>query len=88
MPAGIERNLVCKNVGILAISTYFPLSFVDQDELEDHDNASKGKYTIGLGQKQMGFCHDNEDVCSLCLTAVSDLMERYEVSYNDIGMIY
>lgn len=88
MPANTDGHCSSpKNIGILAISTYFPHSYVDQNELEQHDNVSSGKYTIGLGQKQMGFCHDNEDVCSLCLTAVSNLIERNEVSYNEIGRL-
>lgn len=30
--------------------------------MEVHDGASKGKYTIGLGQDCMGFCTEVEDV--------------------------
>ena len=44
-----------------------------------------GKYTIGLGQRGMGFCSDVEDICSLSLTAVHGLMERQNISYSDIG---
>jgi hydroxymethylglutaryl-CoA synthase len=43
-----------------------------QEALEAHDGASKGKYTIGLGQDCMSFCSDVEDVISmrflLCLS--------------------
>jgi len=45
-----------------------------QEALEAHDGASKGKYTIGLGQDCMSFCSDVEDVISMrflsCLLAV------------------
>ncbi|CAG8613604.1 22066_t:CDS:2 [Dentiscutata erythropus] len=51
-----------QNVGILAIEIYFPKRFIDQAELEQFDGVSAGKYTIGLGQTQMGYCDDREDL--------------------------
>lgn len=36
-----------------------------QEALEVHDGASKGKYTIGLGQDCMAFCSEVEDVISM-----------------------
>ena len=65
-------------VGIISLELYIPNYYVDQAELELFDGGDKfkGKYTVGLGQKQMGFVGDNEDVNSLCLTAVSRLMKR------------
>ncbi|CAK8685535.1 unnamed protein product [Clavelina lepadiformis] len=76
-----------ENVGILAIEVYFPNTYVDQSALEHYDKAPKGKYTIGLGQKEMGFCDDNEDVVSLCLTVVAQLMEKNKISYTNIGRL-
>lgn len=75
------------NVGILGIELIFPSQFVDQTELEKYDGASSGKYTIGLGQKRMGFCTDREDINSLCLTVVSKLLERHSVDYSRIGRL-
>eukprot|EP00095_Tigriopus_kingsejongensis_P001087 maker-scaffold193_size270907-snap-gene-0.13 protein:Tk01087 transcript:maker-scaffold193_size270907-snap-gene-0.13-mRNA-1 annotation:"hydroxymethylglutaryl- synthase 1" len=62
-----------KDVGIINMEIYFPSAYVDQTELESFDGVSPGKYTIGLGQTRMGFCSDNEDVNSLCLTACYQL---------------
>jgi hydroxymethylglutaryl-CoA synthase len=76
-----------EDVGIIAIETYFPYLFVDQSELEVYDGVSAGKYTIGLGQKRMGFCTDREDINSLCLTVVHRLMERHAISFMDIGRL-
>lgn len=73
------------DVGIIALELYFPAQYVDQVELEKYDGVSSGKYTIGLGQLNMGFCSDCEDINSLCLTVVQKLMERNSVSYSDIG---
>lgn len=73
------------NVGIKAIELYFPSQYVDQTDLEVYDNASTGKYTIGLGQSRMGFCADREDINSLCLTVVHNLLERNGIDPQDIG---
>ncbi|XP_019634532.1 PREDICTED: hydroxymethylglutaryl-CoA synthase, cytoplasmic-like [Branchiostoma belcheri] len=75
------------DVGIVAMEMYFPAQYVDQSQLEEYDGVSSGKYTIGLGQQKMGFCSDREDINSLCLTAVQNLMERNNVSYENIGRL-
>ncbi|KAF9614777.1 hypothetical protein IFM89_020631 [Coptis chinensis] len=76
-----------KDVGILAMEIYFPLTCVQQEALEAHDGASKGKYTIGLGQDCMAFCTDVEDVVSMSLTAVSSLLEKYQIDPKQIGRL-
>ncbi|XP_054837505.1 hydroxymethylglutaryl-CoA synthase, mitochondrial [Eublepharis macularius] len=76
-----------KDVGILALEVYFPSQYVDQVELEKYDGVEAGKYTIGLGQKQMGFCAAHEDINSLCLTVVNRLVERNSVSWDSIGRL-
>ncbi|XP_050429911.1 hydroxymethylglutaryl-CoA synthase 1 [Adelges cooleyi] len=76
-----------KDVGIRAIHFVVPSLYVDQTDLERYDQAAEGKYTIGLGQKQMGFCTDLEDINSLCLTAVSQLVENNGIDYTDIGRL-
>lgn len=73
------------DVGILGIELVFPSLYIDQTELEQFDGVSAGKYTIGLGQSKMGFCTDREDINSLCLTVVSNLLKRYNVNPKDIG---
>ncbi|KAI8138202.1 hydroxymethylglutaryl-CoA synthase [Fennellomyces sp. T-0311] len=76
-----------QNVGILALEMYFPSRCVQQSEMEAFDGVSAGKYTIGLGQEKMAFIDDREDIQSICLTAVQTLMEKYKLSYNDIGRL-
>lgn len=76
-----------ENVGILAIEVYFPYTFVNQEKLEEFDGVSKGKYTVGLGQKNMGFCGDREDINSLSLTVLNKLMERNSLNPMDIGRL-
>ncbi|KAJ1693182.1 hypothetical protein LUZ63_009880 [Rhynchospora breviuscula] len=76
-----------KDVGILAMDIYFPPTCVKQEALEVHDGASKGKYTIGLGQDCMAFCTEVEDVISMSLTAVSSLLKKYQIDPKMIGRL-
>eukprot|EP00485_Elphidium_margaritaceum_P001294 CAMPEP_0202699642 /NCGR_PEP_ID=MMETSP1385-20130828/12860_1 /ASSEMBLY_ACC=CAM_ASM_000861 /TAXON_ID=933848 /ORGANISM="Elphidium margaritaceum" /LENGTH=543 /DNA_ID=CAMNT_0049356627 /DNA_START=155 /DNA_END=1786 /DNA_ORIENTATION=- len=80
------------NAGIVSMECYFPNLYVSQDEFEAYNNVSKGKYTIGLGQKEMAFVTDREDICSISLTVLSRLMEKNMKAgiinnYDDIGWI-
>ncbi|KAL4301519.1 hypothetical protein HN51_052938 [Arachis hypogaea] len=56
-----------------------------QKVLETHDGASKGKYTISLGQDCLKFCTEVEDVISMSLTAVSSLLQKYKIDPKQIG---
>lgn len=76
-----------ENVGILAIDVYFPSTFVCQEKLEKYDGVGQGKYTIGLGQKKMAFCNDQEDINSMCLTVVKGLLEKNKIDPGDIGRL-
>ncbi|QUC21951.1 uncharacterized protein UV8b_06192 [Ustilaginoidea virens] len=76
-----------QNIGIKAIEIYFPSQYVEQCELEKFDGVAAGKYTIGLGQTKMGFCDDREDIYSLALTVVSNLLSKYKIDPNSIGRV-
>ncbi len=72
---------VSQHVGILAMDAYFPKQMVPQKDLEVADGVSTGKYTAGLGQKEMGFvAGDREDINSISLTAVASLLEKVRVA--------
>ncbi|CAD5228738.1 unnamed protein product [Bursaphelenchus okinawaensis] len=76
-----------QNVGIQAFEFYFPRRYIEQTDFEKFNGESEGKYTIGLGLKQMGYCDDNEDINSICLTATAKLLERYEIDSQQIGFV-
>ncbi|CAJ0590042.1 unnamed protein product [Cylicocyclus nassatus] len=76
-----------RDVGISAIEIYFPRNVVNQKDLEQFDKCSPGKYTIGLGQEQMGFCGDNEDIVSLSLTVTDALLRNYNIDPSSIGFL-
>lgn len=74
-------------VGISAMSVYIPRTAVAQTDLEVFDKVPAGKYTIGLGQRFMSFVTDREDVVSLALTAVHQLVTQTNISYARIGRL-
>ena len=44
--------------------------------MEEYDKAPHGKYTIGLGQTNMSFIDDKEDINSICLTVLDKLIKK------------
>jgi len=76
-----------KRVGVVASECYFPSTFVSQAALEEFDGVSPGKYTAGLGQTRMAFTGAGEDINSMMLSALTNLMEKYNLSYSDIGRL-
>lgn len=69
------------------MDAYFPKTFVKQEDLEQFDGVGKGKYTIGLEQETMAFTNDREDIYSMSLSAVSNLLEKYNISPDKIGRL-
>ncbi|CAK6439332.1 unnamed protein product [Pipistrellus nathusii] len=82
-----KTNTWPKDVGILALEVYFPAQYVDQTDLEKFNNVEAGRYTVGLGQTRMGFCSVKEDINSLCLTVVQQLMERTKLPWDAVGRL-
>ncbi len=76
-----------KNVGIKALELYIPGQYVHQADLEKYDGASTGKYTIGLGQTNMAFVNDREDIYSMALTVLKNLIDKYDIDVNNIGRL-
>lgn len=76
-----------QNVGIKAIQFYSSGQFVNQSELEQFDGVSAGKYTIGLGQTNMAFVNDREDIYSMCLSVLKKLIDENNIDVNNIGRL-
>ena len=79
--------LPTNNVGILALEVHFPTVYVKQEDLEVAYGVSKGKYTLGLGQESLAFVGDNEDINSIALTVVQNLLDKYSISPNEVGRL-
>ncbi|VEU20742.1 DEKNAAC101552 [Brettanomyces naardenensis] len=75
------------NVGIKGLEVYIPGLYVHQADLEKYDGVSAGKYTIGLGQTNMAFVNDLEDIYSMSLTVLKNLIDHYDVDVNNIGRL-
>lgn len=76
-----------QNVGIKGLEIYIPPNYVNQSDLEKFDEIPQGKYTIGLGQTNMTYVNDAQDIYSLCLTSVSNLIKNYNVDINNVGRL-
>ena len=87
MQSQIGQRSRPSNVGILGMEVYFPQLYVDQEDLEAFDKAGKGKYTIGLGQAKMSFVNDREDVNSISMTCLKNLMQKYSVDPKQVGLL-
>ena len=87
MQSQIGQRSRPSNVGILGMEVYFPQLYVDQGDLEAFDKAGKGKYTIGLGQAKMSFVNDREDVNSISMTCLKNLMQKYSVDPKQVGRL-
>jgi len=78
--------LAKENLGILAMEMYIPTRFVSQEDMEVADSC-QGKYTVGLGQNNIAFTDDREDITSIFLTVVHSLLDKYGISPADIGRL-
>ncbi|SCU86145.1 LADA_0D12596g1_1 [Lachancea dasiensis] len=76
-----------QNIGIKGFEVYIPSQCVNQADLEKFDGVSQGKYTIGLGQTNMSFVNDREDIYSMSLTVLSKLLKNYNVDPQSIGRL-
>eukprot|EP00054_Salpingoeca_dolichothecata_P017253 m.102986 g.102986 ORF g.102986 m.102986 type:complete len:480 (-) comp22375_c0_seq2:136-1575(-) len=76
-----------ENIGIKAMEIYFPKHYVAQEDLEKYDGVSPGKYTIGLAQNNMAFVDGREDINSISLTVLHNLMEKYGIPFESIGRL-
>lgn len=82
-----SSNIAPINVGIRGMELYFPYSYVDQRDLEKFDKVSSGRYTVGLGLEEMGFCGVEEDVTSVSLTVLSALLNNYQIDRGSVGYL-
>ena len=75
------------NFGIKAIEIYFPPTYVAQADLETFNGVSAGKYTKGLGQLRMACVGEREDVNSISLTCVNNLLLKNNLKPHQIGRL-
>lgn len=76
-----------RQVGIHAIEAYVPRHAVKASVLEKAHGVD-GKYTQGLMMHEFCGTGEDEDPVSIGLTALSRLMYRYNIKFEDVGMLY
>ena len=76
-----------QTLGIIDIQIYFPRYYLSQRDLEKYDKIPSGKYTIGLGQTNLSFPDDTEDINSISLTILDKLITKNSISLKDISRI-
>jgi len=81
-----DQHPMRKDAGLLGVQAFCPTHMVSMLALEEMDKCP-GKYTKGLEMKDNGFCGDNEDAASAAINAVSKLLQRLGVSWEQIGRI-
>lgn len=78
-----------EDLGNLLFSHFSSNTFCENSSytLEMFFGVSKGKFTVGLGQTSMAFVYDVEDVNSMALTVVQNLLEKYQIDPKNIGRL-
>lgn len=73
--------------GIVAMELYVPKLYVDQGDFERAKAVPAGKITKGLGQDEMVFNSELEDVNSMALTVLRNLLSRTGVKGSEVGKL-
>jgi hypothetical protein len=76
-----------RQAGLHAIEFYSPRTAVKASTLEKAHGVD-GKYTAGLMMAEFCGTGEDEDPVSIALTALSRLMFRYNVKFEEVGMMY
>ena len=76
-----------RQAGLHAIEMYVPRHSVKAKELE-RAHGVDGKYTQGLMMTEFCGTGEDEDPVSIALTVVSRLMYRYNINFEEVGLIY
>ena len=73
--------------GIDAVGVSIPPYFLDLRLLAEANGVDPSKYLQGLGGRRMAVCGPEDDPVTLAAEAADRLLERFEVSPSDIGML-
>ena len=76
-----------RSCGLHAIEVYVPRHAVKAAALEKAHGVD-GKYTQGLMMTEFCGTGEDEDPVSIALTSLSRLMYRYNVKFEEVGMMY
>lgn len=74
-------------IGIIGIEYQLPRFVIKQEEISLGLDIDINKLKIGLGLEEFSVPDRNEDCVSLALSALSNLLNKYNVDINDVGKI-
>jgi 3-hydroxy-3-methylglutaryl-CoA-synthase len=84
---GGDKKDPTRQAGLHAIEAYVPRHAVKASTLEKAHGVD-GKYTSGLMMHEFCGTGEDEDPVSICLTSLSRLMYRYNIKFEEVGMMY
>lgn len=73
--------------GIIGIEYQLPSLYIDQEEIANNIGFEVDKIKVGLGLEHMGVPSREEDAISLAMSAVSKLMNKYNVDPMSVGRL-
>lgn len=74
-------------IGIIGIEYQLPKYVIKQEEISLGLDIDINKLRIGLGLEEFSVPDRNEDCVSLALSALSNLLNKFNVDINDVGKI-
>ncbi len=74
-------------VGIEPIAVHVPAHYLPLEALAARYGVDPAKFLGGLGCRRMAVPHPTQDTVTMAATSVSDLMSRYGISREDIGLL-
>ncbi|MCP4680475.1 MAG: hydroxymethylglutaryl-CoA synthase [Deltaproteobacteria bacterium] len=75
------------SIGIDAIAAYVPKFYLDLKTLADANDMDSAKYYQGLGGHRMAVLAPGEDPVTMAAEAAHTLIQRFEISPTNIGML-
>jgi hydroxymethylglutaryl-CoA synthase len=76
-----------QHVGIEGLAVAVPHRYLEIEDLARARGVDPGKYTVGLGQKQMAVTEPGEDTVALAATAAARLIRATRLDPSRIGML-
>lgn len=73
--------------GIVAIEYALPTYYIPQEDIAKHLKVDPNKLKIGLGLQEIGVPSSNQDVVSLAMTAVHNLITKNNIDISKVGRL-
>ncbi len=75
------------SIGIEAITVHVPQHYLTLEALAAVHGVDPAKFRLGLGCHSMAVPHPTQDTVTMAVAAVRDLMDRYSVDPEEVGLL-